>query len=392
MPAIQKRSAQTAPNSPEPKKAKKQSPWQEKVGRITTVLQDNDFEVPGPCSNRQMLIAIAPSVLSTPRDKRDVHMESMVQSFKEVFASEEARLQSKVAEAEATVAAASTELASRKAETESAASELEAKATELKGKLTSLAEDVQATQNSEAALSAVQTELSELEDTKTLLTEEQEVAHARMESFQVLKEGKFEESGTPKEEHNTLKTIAMFLKKIKADVSLVAAVPVALGRKPAERSEFDIIAVTEMQKKLEEKLHDIAAQVHENAAAIVEKTASKERAETALSEARAKQREHAETLLAVKAEQNQLTHNLSMKKQAVVEQEFVLKGLDAEHKEKTIFLTAHQDTQSVLVELMEHETAPEPAAEVPEPVAETPVTMEEMAAEAVPESVQDVGM
>jgi len=403
MPAFQKRTAQTVSGYSEPKKAKKTvvedlDPVQAKVASITSALQDDTFEVAGPKSNRAMLIAMAPSLLATPQDKRHAHMESMIDTFKEVFANEEGRLQQKVVEAQATVAEASTEISSRKAEVESAASALQVKVDELKGTQTTLAADVHVTRSAEATFKDVEFDLSMMEETKSDLAQEQSVAQEKMESFSMFKEGNQEENSAPMEEHNLLKALATFLKKIKADASLVAALPMALGRKPAERSEFDAMTVVELEKKLEEKLRDIAARVHENKEAIEEKTASKATTESALVEAKQKQRVGAEALLAVKAAQKQLTANLSLKQQAVIEQEFVLKGSESDLDEKKVFLKAHQVTQSTLIELIERVTPVEPVvqevSEVPVVEAVEEVVMEEVAAEAaaVPETVPDLAM
>jgi hypothetical protein len=383
MPAIQKRVATTEQDFPELKKSRKAEveeslvldPVQTKVASITTALQDEALQVPGPKSCREMLIAMAPSILATPRDQRHEQMESVVQSFSEIFAEEETRHQSKIAESEMKVAEASSELASRNAEAVSASSELQVKVDELKDKQAALAAIVGVTQNAEATLKDLRFELSHLEETKTDLAQEQEAAQSIMETFNMFKDST-QEIQFPKEEHNLLKTIGTFLKKSKADVSLVAAVPMALGRKGTERSEFDAMVVVEMEKKLDEKLHAIAAQVQSNTALIAEKTNSKATWETELMDSKGKQRAAAEAMLAVKAEQKQLVANLSTKKESVIEQEFEIKALEGQHDESLGGLRAHQQVQNTLIELIDRVAPVEPVAEVEtvaEVVSEMPV-------------------
>jgi hypothetical protein len=386
MPAFQKRAAKTAEDFPEPKKAKKavvEDHVQTKVDTIIAALHDDSFEVPGTKSNREMLIAMAPCILATPRDQRHAHMESMVKSFQEVFADEASRLQDKVAEGEGAMAEASRDLASRKAEAESAASDLQMKVDEVKGKQVDLAESVGVTRNAETTLKDTKFELSTLVETKSDLAREQEEAQARMENFNMFKNGD-QESAAPKEEHNLLKTLASFLKKIKADVSLVAALPMALGRKPAERTDFDANAVVEVEKKLEEKLREVAAGVQSNEALIAEKTDFQGTSEKALVNAKEKQRALAEAMLAVRADQKELTTILATKKEAVIEQEFTVKALEGEHNEKLSFFKAHQEKQSTLTELIERDTPVEADVEVVAP-------MEEVigAVEAIPETVHE---
>jgi len=365
MPAIQKRTEKIAEVFPEPKKARKAAvanPVQAEIDSIIAALHDEAFEVPGSKSNREMMIAMAPSILGTPRDQRHTHMESMVGSFVELFAQEEVRLQNKVAETQAKMTEASTVLDSHKAEAETAASNLQAKVDELKGKQVACADSVGVTRSAEATLKDAQFELSHLEDLKSLLKEEQEVAQGRMENFIMFKDGK-QDSSFPKEEQNMLKTLATFLRKIKADVSLVAAVPMALGRKPEERSEFDSMTVGEMEKLMEDKLQQMAAEVEKNETSLAEATTHKATSEAALVEAKEKQRAAAEDMLAVKAEQKERTMILAKKKEAVVEQEFVVKALAGEHGEKMSFLKAHQDQQKTLTELVERVTPAEPVAD-----------------------------
>merc|ERR1711904_510950 len=90
--------------------------------------------------------------------------------------------------------------------------------------------------------------------------------------------------------------------------------------------------------------------------------------------AKEKQRAAAEAMLVVKAEQKQLIANLSKKKEAVIEQEFEIKALEGQHNESLDGLSAHQQVQTTLIELIERVTPVEPVAEV-EAVAEVATEM-----------------
>jgi len=227
-------------------------------------------------------------------------------------------------------------------------------------------------------------QFSILEDEKSAHAQQQDVIKARMESFQMLKEGNGEENNDPKDH---IKNLVSFFRKIKADTSLLAALPLALGRKKDERSAFDALAVNQLEKMLEEKLCEIAAQIVTNDSAIAEKAALKGTAEAAFSSALKKQRLAAEDLLEVRAERKQLTADLQQKQEAVVEQEFEVKALSSEHKERMVFLKAHQDFQNTLVELLER------CAPVPEVVIEEPEQqVAEVTMEAVPDTVEEVAI
>lgn len=242
----------------------------------------------------------------------------------------------------------------------------------------------------EATLKDLKLELSGLDDTKSFLAEEQEVAQTRMENFNMFKDGNRDESNTPKEQHNLLKILGAFFRKIKADASLVAAVPMALGRNADERSEFDAMVVIELEKKLEEQMRKIAEKVKENECLTLEKNNILQTSETTSVAAKNTQRKEAEAMLAIKAEQKQCAVTLERKKEAVIEQEFVVKAVESEHNEKILILQAHLDIQSTLIGLLERVT-PEPAAELTSTPA-VEVTALEDTMEAGPATDQDAAM
>merc|ERR1711937_1058894 len=176
-----------------------------------------------------------------------------------------------------------------------------------------------------------------------------------------------------------------FFRKIHVDASMVAALPTALGRKPADRSEFDSLAVSELEKNLEAKLETLAQKIEGHDGMMAAKKAEKEAAESAHATAKAQQRASTEALLKLKAEQKQLIAELSEKKTAVIEQEFAVQAISADHGERKVGLEAHQRTMSDLTDLLERCTP------VPEPAPE--VVMEEevagVATEEVPETPQE---
>lgn len=377
MPAFQKRVVNNA-EFPEAKKAKvvgESDAVLAKVGTIVAAVQNENFVVPGTNTNREMLAAIAPGVLATPVDARHPHQQTLAADFKELFVNEESRLTEQVTEGQVKVTEVTKEMTTRKGAVATAESALKDKSDELKAKQFELAEKVNVTRNAESMLQEVTSEISDLEQTQGFEKEEQETAkNLNTEHFLVLKEGSWEGDIAPKDH---VKPLQSFFRSLKADASMVAALPVGLGRKPAERSEFDNMVVSELEKKMEDKLSTLAEQVKTNDEAIAVKKAEKEAAESAVADAKATQRCSAEALLALKAEQKQCTAALSEKKQAVIEHEYEVQTLEADYNERKIGLEAHQKILSDLNELLERCT---PVVEVPEEQAE--VAAEESVAEA----------
>lgn len=384
MPAIQKRVIKTS-EFPEAKKAKVQvveNPVLAKVHVIAAAVENVDFVVPGTNANREMLVAMMPAVLSTPVDVRHAHQHTLAGTFKELFLAEESRLTDRVAEVETKVTEADSELAARKATTASAEAALKQKSDELKAKQVELAAEVQVTRDAESTLKQATSELTSLEEIKGFDAEELEAAaNLKIERFLVLKEGTWEGESVPKEH---VKALQSFFRKIRADTSMVAALPLALGRRPADRSEFDELVVGELEKMLESKLLTLTQKISNNESELVAKKGEKESAESALAAAKAQQRLSAEALLVLKSEQKQSSAELTKKQQAVVEHEFEVQAVQADQHERKVGLEAHQGVFSVLNELIER-TAP-----VPEVVVEPAVA--EVAMDVVPELVQEAVM
>merc|ERR1712118_27903 len=184
--------------------------------------------------------------------------------------------------------------------------------------------------------------------------------------FLVLQEGSWEGDVVPKDH---VKALTSFFKKIKVDVSMVAALPVALGRKPAERSEFDSLVASELEQKLEAHLQKLAQTIENNVAANGEKNTAKDAIDEAFTAAKTQQKKEVEALLELRAEQKQLSSELSEKQQAVIEQEFAMKAVDGEFQEEKVALESHQRIVSDLTELLER-TVPIPEVAVEEEAAD----------------------
>jgi len=369
MPAFQKRTMNNT-ELPEPSKKAKvaaEDPVLTKISTIVAAIQDANFVVPGTDTNREMLVAIASSVLATPIDARHEQQQSMCDVFKDLFTNEESRLTDRITEAQAKVTEATNALATCKATAATAETALKEKTNELKAKQVEVAEDVQATRNAESTFKELMSELADLEQIKEIDVEAQEAAtNMKSEHFIVLHEGSWEGDITPKDH---VKALQSFFRKLHVDASLVAALPRALGCKSTERSEFDSLVVSELEKKLESRLAELAEKIQGNDAAIAAKQAEKDGAESALADAKSKQRLSAEAMLALKAEQKQRATEQSEKQQVVVKQEYEVRGVEADHNEKKVDLKAHQSTLSVLTEVLER-TTPIPEVALEQPVAE----------------------
>jgi len=369
MPAIQKRTVETS--FPEAKKAKVSvdDPVLGKVAKIAAALESDSFGVPGTYANREMLIAMASAILSTPVDQRNAHQEIAAAMYKEIFATEEARLTQRVGDAFVKVREATEELYEvRKAATSSAETALTKKDEEIKVKLTELAAEVGVTRTAESTLKELSSDLTDLEEIQSYAMEEhQETTNLKTEHFLVLKNGLWEGDVVPKD---NIKVLTSLFRKIKADASMVAALPMVLGRRPAERSEFDSLAASELEQKLEAHLHGLEKSIESNVAKIAEKKTLRDAADGAVVAAKAQQRSSTEALLEFKAQQKQLSFDLSEKEQAVVDQALKMKAVDGDFQEEKAGLESHQRISSDLTELLERTTPVVPEVVVEEKAVE----------------------
>lgn len=342
---------------PSPKKAKL-STIQTKIQEVVASLSSDDFQMAGSNSNRQMLLALAPCILETPRDSRHPNQEELGGFLKQVFLTEDARLKETVQETQAKIDASGAEMASHKAAVDVATADVEKKHAELKAKMSVLAADVGKARAAKEALDTTLSDLKSQQELKELYEEEQQDVAAKVESFASFKDGTWEGDEAPKDQ---IKVLGSLFKKLKADASLVAAVPMALGRKPDERSEFDSMTVTELEKKLTTKVEELASKLKEIETALSSQAAEKEVNESTLTAAQKKQREGAEAILQTRHEHKDLTVVLGKKSDQVVEGQIEHKALEAEHLQSKSAVEIHDGVQGKFIELLERQTA-EPEA------------------------------
>jgi len=372
MPAFQKRVMSNAEVPAPSKKAKVavEDPVLTKISTIVAAIQDANFAVPGTDTNRDMLVAIAPSVLATPIDARHEQQQSMGDIFKNLFLNEESRLTERITEAQAKVTEATDALATCKATAAASETALKEKTNELKAKQVEVAEDVQASKDAESTFKELMSEIADLDQIKEIDVEAHEAAtNMKSEHFIVMREGSWEGDSSGPSVKDHVKALQSFFRKLHVDASLVAALPRALGCKSTERSEFDSLVVSELEKKLDCRLAELAEKIKGSDAAIAAKQVEKDGAELDLAASKCKQRLSAEALLALKAEQKQLATEQSEKQQVVVEQEYEVRSVEADHNGRQVELKSHQSTLSVLKELLER-TTPVPEVTLEEPVAE----------------------
>jgi len=362
------------------KKAKvlKIDPVQEKINMICGALEDPDFQA--PC--RSTLVAVASFALGAPKDERSKHQETMAGVLNEVFEEESTRLQGCITDAQASKADVDMEKQSRADTKESINTELEAKKEDVAAKEATLAEHestlADAEVSREEALEAQSAADTALE---SLRAEKARILTAQHDSFEMLKDGAFE---LVKEQKRHIDVLKPLFKKLSVDASLHKVLPLALGMKPSDRGEFDLMVVQQLEETLAAHISSLEERLEVLSADLVEKSGAVEVTEAVIEYVTEKRDASSEALAAAKAEHVELDKKLCTAKRAVVAYQVAVIEANGDVDIARCNLERLQEVLEVLVQVRHRVGRDEPA----EPEEE--VVEEVVAEQASPEPMEEV--
>jgi hypothetical protein len=246
-------------------------PVQKKIQVVEDALKDESFLIPGPASNRDMLIDIAPAALKTPADQRHENQTAVIGMLKQACEAERVRRQARVDELQSEADAASDEKAVKVTAKEEEDAKLKAHREETEIKKTALEKAEEVVADSRDHLKQYTQAHSKAKAAHNELLEEQKnVLEVQQDSFKSLKEGSCYEN--PKDVKKHLGLLTTLLKGIDVEVALIKSLPGALGQQPSERGNFDEVAI----KQVEEKLDAHIAELEEKVAAAQKKVSEED--------------------------------------------------------------------------------------------------------------------
>lgn len=245
-----------------------EDPVQEKIKFLCDTIKEPEFEIAGGYANREMLLAMLPSVLSTARGVRNGYQQTMANMISDVFGAEEARLKNCLAEAQAKVDADDAELAPFNSAVEQANVAVQAKTEDIQMKEVALARAEGVLNDSKAEVKATDAEESSAANAlEAFTTEKENFLEVKQGNYEVMRDGNWD---TPKDQKRHLVALKPFFGRIRVEESLVTALSSALGKKPAERGEFDVEVVQQLEDRvasglssLEEKVAAASAEASE---------------------------------------------------------------------------------------------------------------------------------
>lgn len=247
---------------------------------------------------RDMLIAMVPSTLCVPADQRGELQAKCVSMIDETFSAVAEQLKVAMDDETAKVAAV-----------EASKSELESKVVEAEAMHTAASELAEAKTAAHVKASQKRASLSEVLASKKAEQEQgnaslmrarkekEPVTNMLASEFKSLLDGTWD---TQEQAETHIRAVSALARNLGIEESMLAALPAALGRKPAERGAFDIMLVQECNQKFQNKVAEIDLELKNGAPAEAERAAAVAAAETALQEGMSAEGTTANELLSAK--------------------------------------------------------------------------------------------
>jgi len=310
------------------KKAKTEDPVKEAIKVLNAAFDDEDQVGLStvPEITKEMLGSVIATSLGAgaAADERHDYQAKMADAIGEVLKEVVKIWEGKVVEAQGSVTAAEATKTEKDGIAATAESTLATKTSETEAAQETLAA-------AKAALAEAGTNLGKCKDAVDkfdvdLVKKENELGKVKgvlTENFEVLKAGV--EWATAKEqkegEKKHLGPISTMLKTLHADTSLMSALQSALTKKPAERGQFDAMAIEQLETILTSKITELESHINNAESIKAAKVAAVSEAETTLADSEAAKTKGEEDLEAAKKAQKEAQTALKDSKKAVDEQE-----------------------------------------------------------------------
>jgi len=381
-----KRTASTQAKTTATKKSKvAQTPVDKNFSTILQALSNDECIIPGPDSNRWMLVAVASAAMKTPKDQRHEDQHNVIAMVGEIFSAEKTRWEARVAEAASVVDAAKSEQAEKTICKDTADAALRAQKQEVSTKMEAQSIAMEVVRESEEELQKARDMHTAAEADRMKIVQEQEHAFEMQHLIKISKEGTAE---SPKESKKHIIAITSFFKGIGAEEALVKVLPQILGRKPEERGSFDEIALQQLDSYLDNHLSLIVSRIEAASVDVKEHDVAATAWGSAVELCQEKKCDSDAALKASQEHQEQLEIVLSSARKALREHGTAMKKLTSMLAIEQVGLQYVEEVLEALHFLQEYTTPPpqEEIVEMEEVTTEQPIPEEEVTiAEPVPE-------
>jgi hypothetical protein len=366
------------------KRAKIEDPVEDKVAAIAEALSDPQVEIQGTSACREMFLATMPHALKTPRSERHNFQAEVASMIGDILNSSKDSWTKKVQDAQEAVDSTGAE----RTTAASARDEANDKLKEQQAELTSRKEQDQQCADAEKAakqlLEAAEKEVRDFEDVKLAkikTLEEREAIYKK--NFEALKSPEAPLSAADQKIH--LSPLSSLCRELKADTSLVVAMQAGLKKMPADRGDFDGMAIENVGTLLKENIASLQSDLDNSDSIKAQKNEAQAQAQAAYESAK---ENHAASTDAVRSASEIFMTKHSESKLAL--KNMVSKGLEADnaikfHAEQQKGFDKASKLVSMFTFLVERDVMPEPE---PQSLVEEKVMMEESPAVAEPQAMQ----
>jgi len=360
--------------------AKEKDPVKEAVKVLTTAFDDEEQVGLStvPEITKEMLGSVIPTVLGAgaAADERHSYQAQMAKAIGEVLKEVVKIWEGKVVETESAVTAAEATKAEKVGVAETAESTLTTKTSQTEAAQEKLSSAKQALVVPDCRFGSCKDDVDSLSvQSATKEAELEKVKGVISENFEPLKAGVEWPSAKDKAagEKKHLGAIGSMLKQLHADTSLMSALQSALTRKPAERGQFDAMAIEQLENILTSKVTEHETHINNAETLKGEKTAAVAAAETTLANAEAAKTQGEEDLEAAKKAQKEASTALKEAKKAVDEQDSAVEDAKSTKEDADASLEEAKKALGAFEYLLSRTTPPpEPEPVEPEPVEEAP--------------------
>lgn len=252
-----------------------------KIKELVDVLSNTECEVPGTSGNRDMLVGALPHALGDFSDVRHSYQNAVAKIIGDVMHGWVAKWEQKVADAKAHVDAMESDRASAIASQQSATSSLEAQGQDVKTCKDALTAASDAEKEAAGILAGKNAEVEKFDKgLQKIIAEKDNVSMVYHQSFLIMKSA---EGVSASDGKTHLKKIMSTLKHISSgtESSLLIAITPALQHAPAERGQFDSMAIDGVESLFKSKIEKLSEHISGEEATKATKEAAAAEASTA---------------------------------------------------------------------------------------------------------------
>jgi len=346
------------------------TPMDKKVNTLMTALKSA-----GPESCRSMLLSVAPIALKVPKDERHVDQDAIFVMLKEIFDAEKTHWQSRVVDATNVCEDAAAQQTEKAALKDAAAAALKSHKDVVHAKM-------EAQNNADAVVADCKEEVS----SATSMREHAKIARddiankqtsdlALQDAIKLLKEGSID---NPKEFKKHITAVTALFQSLGAEEALVKTIPQILRRTPEDRSNFDEMALQQLDRYMKDHLDALSSKLDAADQTLAEHETAVTAWQATVQVAEEKKQESDEALDAASAEEAQLQQELNNARKILKDQTAVVKRKNSDLAAEQCGLQNAEEMLETLSFLQEYTTP------VPEPEASMQDAKEQEEAEEMP--------